>query len=152
MDLTFVLEDAAVFQCEYALFAFVHAVEVMADLQAGEILCRKEKENKKRKNRSAIPSIQSNAGRRTLSILILEHLIHGLELLLPLSRQLLLLLLAPLDPLQGVVCIAVGVTERRTLKLRVELAPVPHPVQQVREQVCSEGLRAPGKTWKCGRA
>jgi hypothetical protein len=34
---TFVVEDAAIFQGEYAGIAFVHVLEVMADLEPNEI-------------------------------------------------------------------------------------------------------------------
>lgn len=67
-------------------------------------------------------------GRRTFSVLVLEDLIHVFKLFLPFPHQLFLPLLAFLDPSQGVVYVAVRITQRRTFQLRIELSPVSHPI------------------------
>jgi hypothetical protein len=37
MKITLVVKNATIFQCEYTSFAFVHLVEVMADLKPNKI-------------------------------------------------------------------------------------------------------------------
>ena len=73
--------------------------------------------------------INRHRRRRTLSVVLFQHLVHILQLLLPLLHKLLLLLFTPLDPFPGIIYVAIGFTESRTLELCVEFAPVSHPMQ-----------------------
>ncbi len=67
--------------------------------------------------------------RRTFGVFVLERLVHSLQLLLPLLRQLLFLLLTTLEPFEGIVYIPIGITESCTLELCIELPLVPYPTK-----------------------
>ena len=70
---------------------------------------------------------------RTLGVIIpLEDLVHVLQFLLTFLSQLLLLLLATFDPFQGIVYIAVRITEGRTLELCIEFLLVSYPTERAR--------------------
>jgi hypothetical protein len=74
-------------------------------------------------------SVEKNQARikLALGVFILEDLVHALKLSLPLLRELLLPLLVPLDPFQGIVCVRIGVTQSSSLERRIELSLVSHP-------------------------
>lgn len=60
-------------------------------------------------------------------VFFLEDLVHALKLSLSLLCELLLPLLVPFDPFQGIVCVRIGVTQSSSLERCIELFLVSHP-------------------------
>ena len=121
--LTFIVKNATVFQCQNASLSFLQALKVMADFETLQILCHT--------NRQQVYEYKYKDSERTFCVVVTqEELVHILQLLLALLRQLLLLLLAALDPLYGVIYVRFGIAKCRALQLRVELPLVSHPKSQ----------------------
>lgn len=115
---TFAIKNAAVFQCKYVGFTVLKFTKVVADFQPLQVLCERPASVAWKKQTRIKP---------TLGILLLKGLVHALKLGLSLLRKLLLPFLAFLYPLQGIVCVRIGVTQSSPSERRIEFSFVSHP-------------------------
>jgi hypothetical protein len=82
MKLTLVIKNTAIFQGEYPSLAFVHLFKIMADLEPNKVLFI-----------NGILGYDTTNSRKqslTFRVLLLNGLVHIVQLLLPLLRELLL--------------------------------------------------------------